>query len=211
MTLPPGPLLATEPGWRAETDVVVVGSGIAGLTTALHISQHSRIHHLDLPDRPSAPVMNPGVYELSDGLVTAWRDYTKPVYARELLRGRRRRPAEEPTSRRRATTCRPGSTALFGVRGGAQSRNALLLQENRSCLGIHSPEPKGIRSVRVCRGVSATFDDPNLVSCAGFGLGCQAVGCRAAVRVLIAWAMAALAACVPRRALSMTKSWMMPW
>ena len=28
-------LLAPEPGWTTEVDVVVVGSGIAGLTTAL--------------------------------------------------------------------------------------------------------------------------------------------------------------------------------
>jgi limonene-1,2-epoxide hydrolase len=31
--------------------------------------------------------MNLAVYELSAGLVTAWRDYTNPVHARELLRG----------------------------------------------------------------------------------------------------------------------------
>ena len=29
-------LLAAEPGWRSETDVVVVGSGVAGLSTAIH-------------------------------------------------------------------------------------------------------------------------------------------------------------------------------
>ena len=29
-------LLAPEPGWSAHADVVIVGSGIAGLTTALH-------------------------------------------------------------------------------------------------------------------------------------------------------------------------------
>jgi limonene-1,2-epoxide hydrolase len=40
-----------------------------------------------LPDRPPAPIMNLAVYELSAGLVTAWRDYTNPVHARELLRG----------------------------------------------------------------------------------------------------------------------------
>lgn len=30
-------------------------------------------------------------------------------------------------------------------------------------------------------------------------------------RVVTAWVIAASAACVPRKALSMTKSWMMPW
>ncbi len=32
----PGRLLAPEPGWITSTDVVVVGSGVAGLTAALH-------------------------------------------------------------------------------------------------------------------------------------------------------------------------------
>ena len=35
----------------------------------------------------AAPIMNVAVYELSKGLIVAWRDYTNPVYARELLRG----------------------------------------------------------------------------------------------------------------------------
>ncbi|WP_375493798.1 L-aspartate oxidase [uncultured Jatrophihabitans sp.] len=39
-------LLAPEPGWEVETDVVVVGSGIAGLTTALHISRQSALRVL---------------------------------------------------------------------------------------------------------------------------------------------------------------------
>ena len=32
-------LLAPEPGWTTSADVVVVGSGVAGLTAALHASQ----------------------------------------------------------------------------------------------------------------------------------------------------------------------------
>jgi L-aspartate oxidase len=36
-------LVAPEPGWTADADVVVVGSGIAGLTTALHISRQSSL------------------------------------------------------------------------------------------------------------------------------------------------------------------------
>ncbi|MEO8887837.1 MAG: L-aspartate oxidase [Jatrophihabitantaceae bacterium] len=39
----PTRLVAPEPGWTAEADVVIVGSGIAGLTTALHIARHSSL------------------------------------------------------------------------------------------------------------------------------------------------------------------------
>src|SRR5256885_4870416 len=36
---PPGRLRAPGPGWAEPTDVVVVGSGIAGLTAALHLRE----------------------------------------------------------------------------------------------------------------------------------------------------------------------------
>jgi L-aspartate oxidase len=42
----PRRLAAPDPGWTVETDVVVVGSGIAGLTTALHISRQSALRVL---------------------------------------------------------------------------------------------------------------------------------------------------------------------
>jgi L-aspartate oxidase len=42
----PTRLAAPAPGWTAETDVVVVGSGIAGLTTALHVARHSALRVL---------------------------------------------------------------------------------------------------------------------------------------------------------------------
>ncbi len=43
MTGLPQRLTAGEPGWHAETDVVVIGSGIAGLTTALRARAHGRV------------------------------------------------------------------------------------------------------------------------------------------------------------------------
>ena len=42
----PRRLLAPEPGWEVETDVVVVGSGVAGLTTALHVARQSALRVL---------------------------------------------------------------------------------------------------------------------------------------------------------------------
>ena len=39
----PRRLAAPEPGWTVDTDVVIVGSGIAGLTTALHIARHTAL------------------------------------------------------------------------------------------------------------------------------------------------------------------------
>jgi L-aspartate oxidase len=36
-------LLAPEPGWAVDTDVVVVGSGVAGLMTALHAAELHRV------------------------------------------------------------------------------------------------------------------------------------------------------------------------
>ena len=46
-----------------------------------------QIHHLSFPGSPIAQVMNLAVYDLREGLITAWRDYTNPTYAAELLRG----------------------------------------------------------------------------------------------------------------------------
>lgn len=44
-----------------------------------------QIHGLALPGGKLAPVMNMAVYELRDGKIAAWRDYTNPAYASTLL------------------------------------------------------------------------------------------------------------------------------
>lgn len=44
-----------------------------------------QVHGLGLPGRKLAPVMNMAVYEIRDGLIAAWRDYSNPAYATELL------------------------------------------------------------------------------------------------------------------------------
>jgi limonene-1,2-epoxide hydrolase len=46
-----------------------------------------QVHGLALPGRPLAPVMNTAVYEMRDGKIAAWRDYTNPVYAGKLVNG----------------------------------------------------------------------------------------------------------------------------
>ncbi|MFE0631883.1 nuclear transport factor 2 family protein [Streptomyces sp. NPDC058864] len=44
-----------------------------------------QVHGLALPGGPLAPVMNMAVYEIRDGSIAAWRDYTNPDHARTLL------------------------------------------------------------------------------------------------------------------------------
>ena len=44
-----------------------------------------QVHGLGLPGRPIAPIRNLAVYEVHDGKITAWRDYTNMAYARTLL------------------------------------------------------------------------------------------------------------------------------
>ncbi|MDX6267382.1 MAG: L-aspartate oxidase, partial [Frankiales bacterium] len=55
-------LLAPAPGWTRETDVVVVGSGVAGLMTALHATR---------ADRDSARVLVVTKVHVDDGS-TRW-------------------------------------------------------------------------------------------------------------------------------------------
>jgi limonene-1,2-epoxide hydrolase len=44
-----------------------------------------QIHHLGLTGREAAPIRNMAVYELHDGLITVWRDYSDSKHARRLL------------------------------------------------------------------------------------------------------------------------------
>ncbi|MEI9892847.1 MAG: nuclear transport factor 2 family protein [Chthoniobacter sp.] len=46
-----------------------------------------QIHHLALPGKAPAPIMNMAIYEIRAGLIVAWRDYTDSTYARKLLSG----------------------------------------------------------------------------------------------------------------------------
>jgi limonene-1,2-epoxide hydrolase len=44
-----------------------------------------QIHGLGLPGKPMAPIKNLAVYEIHDDQIAAWRDYTNPLKARQLL------------------------------------------------------------------------------------------------------------------------------
>ena len=44
-----------------------------------------QIHALGLPGRSVAPIGNMAVYQVRDGRITQWRDYTDSAYARTLL------------------------------------------------------------------------------------------------------------------------------
>jgi limonene-1,2-epoxide hydrolase len=46
-----------------------------------------QIHGLGLPGGKLAPIMNMAVYEIRDGKIAMWRDYTNPTYATSLLQG----------------------------------------------------------------------------------------------------------------------------
>ncbi|GLZ48853.1 hypothetical protein Acsp06_50380 [Actinomycetospora sp. NBRC 106375] len=46
-----------------------------------------QVHGLALPGGPLAPIRNMAVYELRDGKIAAWRDYTNPTFASTLLQG----------------------------------------------------------------------------------------------------------------------------
>src|ERR1019366_3876010 len=64
----------------------------------------------------------------------------------------------------------PGSTTEIVPYCGSEHANPLLSRENTTCQGSVSSAKKGIRWMRVSHSfpaISATFDDPNLVSCAG--------------------------------------------
>jgi limonene-1,2-epoxide hydrolase len=45
-----------------------------------------QVHGLALPGGKLAPIMNMAVYELRDGRIAAWRDYTNSAYAATLFR-----------------------------------------------------------------------------------------------------------------------------
>jgi L-aspartate oxidase len=63
----PRRLSAPDPGWTAETDVVIVGSGVAGLTTALHIARNSPLRVLLV----TKDVLNSGSTRWAQGGIAA--------------------------------------------------------------------------------------------------------------------------------------------
>ena len=44
-----------------------------------------QVHGLGLAGKPLAPIRNLAVYEIRDGKIAAWRDYTNPLEAKRLL------------------------------------------------------------------------------------------------------------------------------
>ena len=44
-----------------------------------------QVHGLGRPGKPLAPIRNLAVYEIRDGKIAAWRDYTNPNQAGQLL------------------------------------------------------------------------------------------------------------------------------
>lgn len=44
-----------------------------------------QVHGLGLAGKPLAPIRNLAVYEIRDGKIAAWRDYTNPQEAKRLL------------------------------------------------------------------------------------------------------------------------------
>ncbi len=55
-----------------------------------------QVHHLGLVGREAAPIRNMAVYEVHDGLITVWRDYTDSKHARLLLEESRALAGELP-------------------------------------------------------------------------------------------------------------------
>jgi limonene-1,2-epoxide hydrolase len=45
-----------------------------------------QVHGLALPGGALAPIKNTAVYEMRDGRIAVWRDYTNPTHARALLK-----------------------------------------------------------------------------------------------------------------------------
>jgi limonene-1,2-epoxide hydrolase len=44
-----------------------------------------QIHNIALPSGKLTPIMNMAVYEIVDGKIVAWRDYTNTSHAKKLL------------------------------------------------------------------------------------------------------------------------------
>lgn len=46
-----------------------------------------QVHYLGLKGKKAAPIMNMAIYEIQEGKIVAWRDYSDATYNRKLLEG----------------------------------------------------------------------------------------------------------------------------
>ncbi|MEH1168264.1 nuclear transport factor 2 family protein [Micromonospora sp. CPCC 205539] len=85
-----------DPELRGRTNLVTMWANVFGnfaqvkfetLNQAVNgdLVIAEQIHGLGLPGRKLAPITNLAVYEIHDGKIAAWRDYTNAQFARELL------------------------------------------------------------------------------------------------------------------------------
>jgi L-aspartate oxidase len=121
----PGRLTAGEPGWTTEADVVVVGSGIAGLTVALRLR-----HQLELT--PGAKVLVVTKDVLSSGS-TQW---AQGGIAAALGPGDTPEQHEQDTLMAGAGACDPDAVRILVNEGPDAVRELIALGANFD----HSPE-----------------------------------------------------------------------
>ena len=104
----PRRLAAAEPGWTETTDVVVIGSGVAGLTAALHLREAGL--HVTVVTKVN---IDDGSTRWAQGGIAAVLDPldTPEAHADDTDRRRRRARATRPRSTCWSRRARPGSAS----------------------------------------------------------------------------------------------------